>query len=137
VGHHSEAFIGIDTSKSRNAVAIAEGGRSGEVRYLGEFPAAEAATRKLVAKLATKYRPLTFCSEAGPTGYRLHRLIENLGHDCMVVAPSLTPKKPGNRVKTNRRDGVSLAWPLAIMPSADQVPVNNPHSRCSGTNGFS
>jgi transposase len=109
MGHHSEAFIGIDTSKSRNAVAIAEGGRGGEVRYLGEFPATEAATRKLVAKLATKYRHLTFCYEAGPTGYGLHRLIENLGHDCMVVAPSLTPKKPGDRVKTNRRDGVSLA----------------------------
>jgi transposase len=109
VGHHSEAFIGIDTSKSRNAVAIAEGGRGGEVRYLGEFPATEAATCKLVAKLATKYRHLTFCYEAGPTGYGLHRLIENLGHDCMVVAPSLTPKKPGDRVKTNRRDGVSLA----------------------------
>ena len=42
MGHHSEAFIGIDTSKSRNAVAIAEGGRGGEARYLGEFPATEA-----------------------------------------------------------------------------------------------
>ena len=50
VGHHTEAFVGIDTSKSRNAVAIAEGSRCGEVRYLGEFPATEAAIRKLVAK---------------------------------------------------------------------------------------
>ena len=109
MGHHSEAFIGIDTSKSRNAVAIAEGGRGGEVRYLGEFPATEAATRKLVAKLAAKYRRLTFCYEAGPTGYGLYRLIKSLGHECMVAAPSLTPKKPGDRVKTNRRDAVSLA----------------------------
>jgi len=60
VGHHSEAFIGIDTSKLRNAVAIAEGGRGGEVRFLGEFPATEAAVSKLVAKLAAKYRRLTF-----------------------------------------------------------------------------
>jgi hypothetical protein len=66
VGHHSEAFIGIDTSKLRNAVAIAEGGRSGEVRFLGEFPATEVAVRQLVAKLAAKYRRLTFCYEAGP-----------------------------------------------------------------------
>ena len=66
MGPHSEAFIGIDTSKSRNAVAIAEGGRGGEVRYIGEFPATEAATRKLVAKLATKYRHLTFCYEDPP-----------------------------------------------------------------------
>ena len=50
MGHHSEAFIGIDTSKLRNAVAIAEGARGGEVRFLGEFPATEAAVRKLVGK---------------------------------------------------------------------------------------
>src|ERR1700757_1190464 len=67
VGHHTEVFVGIDTSKSRNAIAIADGGRGGEVRYLGEFPATEAAIRKLVAKLAAKYRYLTFCYEAGPT----------------------------------------------------------------------
>jgi transposase len=93
----------------RNAVAIAEGGRCGEVRFLGEFPATEAAVRQLVAKLAVKYRHLTFCYEAGPTGYWLYRLIKSLGHECLVVAPSLTPKKPGDRIKTNRRDAVSLA----------------------------
>ena len=104
VGHHTEAFVGIDTSKSRNAIAIADGGRGGEVRYLGEFPATEAAIRKLVAKLAAKYRHLTFCYEAGPTGYGLYRLLKSLGHECLVVAPSLVPKKAGDRVKTNRRD---------------------------------
>ena len=60
--HHSEGFIGIDTSKLTNAVAIAEGGRNGEVRYFGEIPNTEAATRKLVAKLAAKYDKLTFCT---------------------------------------------------------------------------
>jgi transposase len=109
MGHLTEAFIGADTSKSRNAIAIAEGGRGGEVRYLGEFPATEVATRKLAVKLAAKYRHLTFCYEAGPTGYGLHRLLKSLGHECLVVAPSLVPKKPGDRVKTNRRDAVSLA----------------------------
>ena len=108
MGHHSEAFIGIDTSKSRNAVAITESGRGGEVRFLGELPATEAAMRKLVAKLATKYSRLTFCYEAGPTGYGLYRLIKSLGHECIVAAPSLIPKKPGDRVKTNRRDAVNL-----------------------------
>jgi transposase len=68
VGHHSEVFIGIDTSKLRNAVAIAEGGRDGEVGYLGEIDTTEAATHKIVAKLAVKYDHLTFCYEAGPTG---------------------------------------------------------------------
>ncbi len=69
MGHHSEAFIGIDTAKLRNAVAIAEAGRRGEARYLGEVVTSEAATRKLVAGLAARYGKLTFCYEAGPTGY--------------------------------------------------------------------
>ncbi len=109
MGHHTEAFVGIDTSKLRNAVAIADSGRGGKVRYLGEFPATEAAIRKLVAKLAAKCCHLTFCYEAGPTGYGLYRLLKSLGHDCLVVAPSLVPKKAGDRVKTNRRDALSLA----------------------------
>src|SRR5271167_1411846 len=108
VDQHSRAFVGIDTSKLHNAVAVAEDGRDGEVRYLGEIDTAEAATRKLVVKLAAKYRQLTFCYEAGPTGYGLYRLIRELGHDCIVVAPSLIPKKPGDRVKTNRRDAIVL-----------------------------
>ena len=109
MGHYSEAFIGIDTAKLRNAVAVAEAGRTGEIRYLGEVDTSEAATRKLVTGLAGKYKKLTFCYEAGPTGYGLQRLIESLGHECLVVAPSLIPKKAGDRVKTNRRDAEGLA----------------------------
>ena len=105
----SEVFVGIDTSKLRNAVAVAEAGRGGEVRFLGEIDTTDAATRKLVAKLAVKYSRLTFCYEAGPTGYGLYRLLKSLGHDCIVVAPSLIPKKAGNHVKTNRRDAMDLA----------------------------
>jgi transposase len=78
---------------------------TGELRYFGEFPATEAAIRKLVAKLAAKCRHLTFCYEAGPTGYGLYRLLKSLGHECLVVAPSLVPKKASDRVKTNRRCG--------------------------------
>jgi transposase len=106
---NSELFIGIDTSKLRNAVAVAEAGRGGEVRYLGEIDTTATATRKLVAKLAAKYSKLTFCYEAGPTGYGLYRLIKSLGHECIVVAPSLIPKKAGNHVKTNRRDALEQA----------------------------
>ena len=106
---HSEAFVGLDTSKLRNAVAIADGGRGGEVRFLGEIENTAAATGKLVRKLGAKYERVTFCYEAGPTGYGLHRQIKDLGFECMVVAPSLIPKRPGDRVKTNRRDAVSLA----------------------------
>jgi transposase len=109
---HSEVFVGIDTSKLRNAVALAEGARGGEVRYLGAIDTTDAATRKLVAKLAAKYTRVTFCYEAGPTGYGLYRLIKSLGHDCIVVAPSLIPSKAGDRIKTNRRDAENLARQL-------------------------
>jgi hypothetical protein len=69
----------------------------------------EATTRRLVAHLESKYSRLTFCYEAGPTGYGLYRLIKSLGHNCIVAAPSLIPSKPGDWVKTNRRDAVNLA----------------------------
>ena len=109
MGDYSEAFVGIDTSKLRNAVAIADAGRGGEVRFLGEIENTPAATAKLVRKLSSKYKRLTFCYEAGPTGYGLHRQIKGLGFECVVVAPSLIPKRPGDKVKTNRRDALSLA----------------------------
>jgi transposase len=112
VKDHSEAFVAFDTSKLRNAVAIAEGGRRGEVRFLGEIDNSPEATAKLVRKLAGKYQRVTFCYEAGPTGYGLYRQISRMGHTCLVVAPSLIPKRPGDRVKTNRRDALSLARQL-------------------------
>jgi transposase len=107
--HHSVAYVGFDTSKTKHAVAVAEGGREGEVRYLGEIEAAPAAVERLLRKLAHKYKTLHVCYEAGPTGYGLYRQIRALGHACDVIAPSLVPKRPGDRVKTNRRDAVTLA----------------------------
>ncbi len=88
---------------------MAEVGRNGEVRYLGEFDNTPNAVAKLVRKLADRYEMLQFCYEAGPTGYGLYRQILALGHACVVVAPSLIPRRPGDRVKTNRRDAQSLA----------------------------
>jgi transposase len=112
VDDHSVAYVALDTSKLRNAVAIAEAGRDGEIRYLGEIDNAPAATAKLARRLAKKHAALTFAYEAGPTGYGLYRQIKSLGHDCIVVAPSLIPQKPGDRVKTNRRDALSLVRQL-------------------------
>ena len=109
---HSVAYVALDTSKLRNAVAIAEAGRDGEIRYLGEIDNAPTATARLARRLAKKHAALTFAYEAGPTGYGLYRQIKSLGHDCIVVAPSLIPQKPGDRVKTNRRDALSLARQL-------------------------
>src|SRR4029453_6954828 len=92
---YNEVFVGIDTSKLRNAVAVAEGGRNGEVRYYGEIEKTEAATSKLVKKLAAQHRRLTFCYEAGPTGYGLHRLIKTPGPPAVGGRPALIPKKRG------------------------------------------
>jgi transposase len=61
----------------------------------------------MIRKLAGRYEKLHFCYEAGPTGYGLYRQLRALGHECTVVAPSLIPKKAGERVKTNRRDAVT------------------------------
>ena len=116
MGQSTEAFIGIDAAKKRNAIAVAEAGRDGEVRYWGEVDASPESMRKIVAKLAGRFEKLHFCYEAGPTGYGLYRLIVELGHACPVVAPSLTPKKPGDRVKTNRRD--AAPWPSCFVPAS-------------------
>ena len=109
MGKDSELFIGLDTSKLKISVAIADGDRNGEVRFFGDISAEPASVGKMVKKLAKQGARLHFCYEAGPTGYDLHRQIIGLGHECDVVAPSLIPKRPGDRVKTNRRDAVSLA----------------------------
>jgi len=102
-------YVGVDVSKAKHAIAVAEGGRNGEVRYFGEIEARPAAVERFVRKLEKKHPRLHFCYEAGPTGYGLYRQIVELGQRCDVVAPSLIPKRPGERVKTNRRDAVSLA----------------------------
>jgi transposase len=113
VDDHSVAYVALDTSKLRNAVAIAEAGRDGEIRYLGEIDNAPAATAKLARRLAKKHAALTFAYEAGPTGYGLYRQIKSLGHDCIVVAPSLIPQKPGDRVI----GGMRCRWPGNCAPA--------------------
>ena len=109
MGHYREAVVGIDVAKLKNAIAVAESGRGGEIQYFGEVDASEVNMRRTIQRIAAKFDCVRFCYEAGPTGYGLYRLIKSLGHDCMVVAPSLIPRKPGDRVKTNRRDAIALA----------------------------
>src|SRR3954462_13125103 len=89
----SAVFVGLDTSKMKISVALAEEGRQGEVRFLGEIDNTPEAVRRLVSKLAGRHSELLFCYEAGPTGYGLQRQISALGHECDVIAPSLIPKR--------------------------------------------
>jgi transposase len=102
-------FVGLDVHKEDIAVATAVGRRSGEVRFQGTIVNKLDAVRRLVEKLAKKHERLNFCYEAGPCGYAVYRQITTLGHLCTVVAPSLTPTRPGDRVKTDRRDAMTLA----------------------------
>jgi len=74
-----ELFIGLDVSKDSHAVAVAEGGRGGEVRSYGEIGSDAASVRRLVRKLDRPGLRLRLCCEAGPTGYGLKRLIEETG----------------------------------------------------------
>src|ERR1700759_336482 len=104
-----EVFVGIDVAKLRNAVAIAEAGRDGEIRYMGEFDASPEGVTRLIRKLTARYGKLHVCYEAGPTGYGLYRQVKALGHGCAVGAPSLIPKEPGDGVKPNRVDAVMRA----------------------------
>jgi transposase len=104
----SDIFVGLDVSKMKISVAVGESGRGGEVRFRGGIGSTPAAAVGLVKKLSPSGARLRFCCEAGPTGYGLQCQILATGHDCMVVAPSLIPRRPGERVKTNRRDAVSL-----------------------------
>lgn len=105
----SNTFIGLDVHKASISVAVAQGARGGEVRHWGSVPNRPDHIRKLVEKLAAAGAQLQFCYEAGPCGYGLHRQLVEMGHDCIVVAPSLIPLKAGDRVKTDRRDAVMLA----------------------------
>ena len=103
-------FIGMDVHKDTIVVAVTAAGDSGKATPYGTFPNSAAALEKLVKRLRQAGSgPLRFCYEAGPCGYGIHRTLTKLGEDCMVVAPSMIPRKSGDRQKNDKRDAASLA----------------------------
>jgi transposase len=113
-------YVAMDTHKKTISIALAESGRRGETRFVGEIQNRPEAVAKLVDRLAKKHGQLAFCYEAGPCGYGLYRQLTLLGHECVVVAPSLIPTRPGDRIKTDRRDAVTQA---SLFRSGELTPV--------------
>ena len=101
-------YVGLDTHKDTIAVALADAA-GGKPRFYGEIANTPAALSKLMKDVSPNGEVISYCYEAGPCGYGIYRQIRGSGHDCSVVAPSLIPTKPGDRVKTDRRDSENLA----------------------------
>ena len=104
------AYIGMDTHKDTIVSSIATPGRT-QPKHLGTIANDPKKIAIFVKNISTKFNGevLLFCYEAGPCGYVLYHQITSLGHDCMVVAPSLIPQKSSKRVKTDRIDAQKLA----------------------------
>jgi transposase len=102
-------YVGLDVHKDTIAVALAEAGKRGDVRQYGQIANTPAALKGAAARLARSGSDLRFCYEAGPCGYGIQRQLTVAGHECVVVAPSLIPRRPGDRIKTDRRDAINLA----------------------------
>jgi transposase len=114
--HSSTRYVGLDVHKDSIAVAYVAKDHDAEVIYLGTIGTRQCDLDQLVRQLQAKATHLVFVYEAGPCGYWLSRSLTKQGQVCWVVAPSLIPKKAGDRVKTGRRDAVQLA---RLMRSGD------------------
>jgi len=103
-------FVGLDVHKETIDVSIAEGRRDGEIRHYGVIASDLEPLDKVVRALrASSDRRLHFVYEAGPCGFGIYRHLTKRGEDCVVVSPSMIPKRSGDRVKTDRRDSQMLA----------------------------
>ena len=105
--NNSITYVAMDTHKKQHRIALQFPGQKRLIELTVQNTTRE--IKKMVRKITKQAPgPVAFCYEAGVCGFTLKRWIEKLGPECMVIAPSLVPKKPGERVKTDRRDARKL-----------------------------
>ena len=121
--HYTTLFVGLDVHKDSISVAYAPEDRSEGVTFVGPIGTKQCDIDKLIRRLQSKASRLVFAYEAGPCGFTLYRNLTKKGFTCLVVAPSLIPKKPGDRVKTDRRDATTLA---RLLRSGDLTAIYVP-----------
>lgn len=102
-------YVGLDIHAETIAVAVAEEGRRGEIRFFGTIRNTSDSLQRLAKRLSEKGQNPVFCYEAGCCGYGIHRLLTKFGYECDVVSPSMIPRRPGDHIKTDRRDAEMLA----------------------------
>lgn len=117
----STVFVGLDVHKDSIMVAYSVG--YGEVEVLGKIAPRVTDIDRLCKRIQSKASTVVFVYEAGPCGYGIHRQLTEKGYHCMVCAPSLIPRKPGERVKTDRRDAAKL---VRSLRAGDLSPVHVP-----------
>jgi transposase len=115
----TRSFVGMDVDKATISISVAKDGRSGPVPFIGVIPNTPEAVGKMAKQLA-RHGELDFCYEASGCGYNIHRQLTGLGHKCTGAAPSMIPRKPGERIKTDRRDSEKLA---TLHRAGDLTPV--------------
>lgn len=121
--HPSTLVVGLDVHKASIAVASVPADRAAEVTFLGPIGTRQADIDKLIPRPHSKPSRLLFAAEAGSCGAVLPRSLTAKGLACLVVAPSLMPKRPGDQVTTDRRDAVEIA---RLRRSGDLTPVSVP-----------